>query len=91
MIRQRIQNIEHPDLTGLLDEELYLEGQYLGEQVAALTDKIRLRSALIGHGYKQTDAAKGISTLKIVTDLQLSITRQQAIADEISYRAEMMR
>ena len=88
---ERQPNIEHPDITGLLDEQLFLESQYLGEQVADLTDKIRQRSALIGRGWQHTDAAKGISTRKIVTDLHLSITRQQAIADEISYRAEMMR
>lgn len=84
-------NVEYPDINQLLDDELFFESQYLGEQIASLTDEIRLRSLLIGQGWKETGSTMELSTRKIVADLHFSISRQQAITDEMAYRAEMMR
>jgi len=84
-------NIEHPDLTKLLDDELYFESQYLGEQIASLIDEIRLRSSLIGKGWVESGTTMSLLTRKMVVDLLFSISRQQAVTDEICFRAEMMR
>lgn len=90
-MQKQNRNIEHPDISQLLDDELYFESQYLGEQVAALTDEIRLRSSLIGQGWKETGSTMSLPTRKIVADLNFAIARQQAITDEIDYRATTMR
>lgn len=85
---ERQQNIEHPDITTLQDEELFLEGKYLLGHIEELSEKIQQRAKLIARG-RVTE--KILPTRKMVGDLKHAMCRLEAIIQDIEYRASMMR
>lgn len=85
---ERQQNIEYPDITTLHDAELILEGKYLLQHIEELSEKIQQRAKLIARGYT---SEKILPTRMMIGDLKHAMHRQQAIIEEIEYRAEMMR
>lgn len=86
--QERPKHIEHPDLSTLHDAELVLEGKYLLTHIEELSEKIQERAKLISRGFT---TEKILPTRKMVGDLKYAVHRQEAIIDEIEYRATQMR
>lgn len=86
MKQQRLQNIEHPDLTQMEDYELTAESLYLLEYSASITDDVLGAFGHIGGGKKPSPPIS-----KIIEDLRLCADRYQAICQEAEYRKQMMR
>ena len=85
-MKNKRENIEHPDLTRMTDGLLRKEGEYwywTGQQLCA---DISINIFDIQNGFSFSQPIS-----EMIEDLKFSIQRFQAIIEEINYRAEMMR
>lgn len=83
MEKQNRKNIEHPDLSEMPDTQLASEARYLYTHGRALCQ------AISTHFFNRH--ALEIPIRKAIGDLEICSDRFEAIKEEISYRAEMMR
>lgn len=84
----RPQNIEHPDIPKLKDNELYAEFWYYYGWMPHILDAIYHYSE---NPLGSKGLIDGISYKKTISDLSAAIDRVEAIRQEIDFRAEMMR
>ena len=87
-------NIEHPDIPKQNESQLWTEFEYLEIHVYDLLQQLEFRrglSTLSLHSEDITPANQLLPTRKMIADLHLSMDRHQAIADELYFRAQMMR
>jgi hypothetical protein len=90
----KTRNIENPDIPKQNDAQLWTEFEYLELHVFYLLHQLENRHGLTISNLRTehiTPSNGLIPTRKMIMDLQLSMDRHQAIADELYYRAQMMR
>jgi len=93
-MEKRSRNIENPDIPKQNDAQLWTEFEYLELHVFDLLQQLENRHGLTIFNLRTehiTPSNGLIPTRKMIMDLQLSMDRHQAIADELYYRAQMMR
>lgn len=83
---KRSQNIEHQDLTTMIDDRLVKEGKYWYLHSKQLCAELNTALFEVENGHTVLSPVS-----KTIEDLKFSIQRFQAIKEEINYRAEMMR
>lgn len=82
-MKNQNRNIEHPDLSSRNDKQLFQERDYLYHHGKELCQSIAT------HFFNRH--ALEIPIRKAIQDLAICSDRFEAIKEEISYRAEMMR
>jgi len=85
-MKRNRQNIEHPDLTTMLDDTLKKEAAYWYYHSQELCANLNINIFDIKNGFEFSPPI-----LKTIEDIKFSIQRFQAIIEETNYRAEMMR
>ena len=82
-------NIEHPDLSKLTDDELFTETQYIGHRISQMAGELDRWSYFILLGLK-TEVNSAVSR-QFSADVFNILDRQSAIIEEIQFRATSMR
>lgn len=85
-MKNKRENIEHPDLTRMTDGLLRKEGEYWYWTAQQLCANVSINIFDIKNGFSFSPPIS-----ETIEDLKFSIQRFQAIIEEINYRAEMMR